>query len=318
MNANANQTLVDNLYAKVLKIRMVEEAIALEYPKGEMKTPIHLCTGQEANPAGVCQALTDEDMVFAYYRSHGWYLAKGGHLERMVHEFYGKATGCSKGFGGSMHLIDLEKGFAGTTAIVAAAQAHAVGAAFTFKSRKQSRIAVTSFGDGATEEGIFQESLMFASLRKLPVVFICENNGLATNTWIKYRQPNQPIYQRAAGFGVHSVQVDGNDAVAVYQAANEAVTRARAGEGPSFIECMTYRMLEHCGPNNDINLGFRDEAEMAAWKQKDPLQRLEKQVSAALRERLQKEYRLEIETAMANARKAPFPTQLFPEESPCL
>src|SRR3989338_269953 len=222
MNTQVSQSNLERLYSIALKIRMVEEAIALHYPKGEMRTPIHLCTGQEANPAGVCAALTDEDIVYAYYRSHGWYIAKGGDLYKMMAELFGKATGCSGGYGGSMHLIDLEKGFAGTTALVAAAQPHAVGAAFTFKYRKQSRVAVSSFGDGATEEGVFQESLMFAALRKLPVIFICENNGLATNTWIKHRQPSVPIYKRAEGFGVHATLVDGNDAVMVYHAAKEA------------------------------------------------------------------------------------------------
>lgn len=317
MSGIIDQSLLDLLYAKVLKIRMVEETIALHYPKGEMKTPIHLCTGQEANPAGVCQALTDEDMVFAYYRSHGWYLAKGGHLGRMINEFFGKKTGCSKGYGGSMHLIDLEKGFAGTTAIVAAAQPHAVGAAFTFKSRKQKRVAVSCFGDGATEEGLFQESLMFAQLRQLPVVFICENNGLATNTWISSRQPKHQIYERASGFGVHSVQVDGNDALAVYEATKEAVEKAKKGEGPSFIECMTYRMLEHCGPNKDTNLGFRDEADLAVWRDKDPLKRLEKKVSPSVRERLKQAYQTEIEEALNEAHHAPFPTELFLESASC-
>src|SRR3989338_5476466 len=221
-NQKIDQNILNHLYAIALKIRMVEEAIALRYPKGEMRTPVHLCTGQEENPTGVCVALSDEDIVYAYYRSHGWYLAKGGDLFKMIAELFGKATGCSNGYGGSMHLIDIKKGFAGTTALVAAAQAHAVGAAFTFKSRKQNHVAVSSFGDGATEEGIFQESLMFAALRKLPVIFICENNGLATNTLIKYRQPSAPIYKRAEGFGVHATLVDGNDAVMVYHAAKEA------------------------------------------------------------------------------------------------
>src|SRR3990167_6418587 len=134
-NPQISQDILDRLYARALKIRMVEEAVALHYPKGEMRTPIHLCTGQEANPAGVCAALTDEDIVYAYYLSHGWYIAKGGDLNKMLAELFGKETGCSKGFGGSMHIIDLNRGFAGTTALVAAAQAHAVGAAFTFKSR---------------------------------------------------------------------------------------------------------------------------------------------------------------------------------------
>ncbi len=317
MNVSVDQDMLSRLYAKMLKIRMVEESVALHYPKGEMKTPIHLCTGQEANPAGICAALTDEDMVFAYYRSHGWYLAKGGNLHRMMGEFFCKATGCSKGFGGSMHLIDLEKGFAGTTAIVAAAQAHAVGAAFTFKSRRENRVAVTCFGDGATEEGIFQESVMFAVLRKLPVIFVCENNGLATNTWIAERQPNVPIYQRAQGFGVHAVQVDGNDVTAVYSAAQDAVRRAKSGNGPSFIECMTYRVLEHCGPNPDFNLGFRSEAEVTAWKEKDPILRLEKQIDPMFKEAMKREYQTEIDSAMADARQAPFPSHLLPEDAAC-
>src|SRR3990167_3794765 len=312
-NVTIDQAILEHLYATALKIRMVEEAVALHYPKGEMRTPIHLCTGQEANPAGVCAALTDEDIVYAYYRSHGWYLAKGGDLHKMLAEFFGKETGCSKGYGGSMHLIDLKKGFAGTTALVAAAQAHAVGAAFTFKSRNQKRVAVSSFGDGATEEGIFQESLMFAALRKLPVIFIFENNGLATNTWIQYRQPGVPIYQRAAGFGISSVLVDGNDAIQVHQATQEAVNRAKAGEGPSFIECKTYRMLEHCGPNNDIALGFRTEAELASWKEKDPIQFLEKQVGTELSSKLRKQYQIDIDSALDEARNAAFPTHLFPE-----
>ncbi|EKD73820.1 MAG: Pyruvate dehydrogenase (Lipoamide) [uncultured bacterium] len=316
-NVTIDQTILEHLYATALKIRMVEEAVASHYPKGEMRTPIHLCTGQEANPAGVCAALTDEDIVYAYYRSHGWYLAKGGDLHKMLAEFFGKETGCSKGYGGSMHLIDLKKGFAGTTALVAAAQAHAVGAAFTFKSRNQKRVAVSSFGDGATEEGIFQESLMFAALRKLPVIFICENNGLATNTWIQYRQPKVPIYKRAEGFGVHSVLVDGNDAIQVHQATQEAVNRAKAGEGPSFIECKTYRMLEHCGPNNDLSLGFRSEADVKPWKEKDPIQHLEKQVRSELCQMLRKKFQIEIERALEEARNAPFPTRLIPEELVC-
>ena len=316
-NPQVSPNILEHLYSIALKIRMVEEAIALHYPKSEMRTPIHLCTGQEANPTGVCAALSDDDIVYAYYRSHGWYLAKGGDLHKMIAELFGKVTGCSKGYGGSMHLIDLKKGFAGTTALVAAAQAHAVGAAFTFKSRKQNAVAVSSFGDGATEEGIFQESLMFAALRKLPVIFICENNGLATNTLIKYRQPSAPIYKRAEGFGVHSVLVDGNDAVMVYQATQEAVNRAKAGEGPSFIECKTYRILEHCGPNSDVTLGFRSEADIALWKEKDPIAHLEKQVSPELKIALRKKYQIEIDLALEEARLAPFPTHLHPEGLLC-
>ncbi len=310
-------TLLERLYASVLWIRMVEEAIVQEYPKQEIKTPTHFHIGQEAIPGGVCEALEKSDKVFAYYRSHGWYLAKGGNLQRMMDELYGRATGCSRGFGGSMHLIDLDAGFAGTTAVVAGAMPHAAGAAFTFKVRGTGRVVVSCFGDGATEEGLFQETVMFSVLRKLPVVFVCENNGLATNTWIRDRQPPIPIHQRAAAMGIASAHVDGNDAVAVHQATVRAVERARAGEGPSFIECATYRMLEHCGPNNDVQLGYRTMDEINEWKKADPVLRLERQVPLEVQRRLRGRYESEIREAFERAKKAPYPTALVPEGMPC-
>jgi TPP-dependent pyruvate/acetoin dehydrogenase alpha subunit len=297
---------------------MVEDAIAREYPKGEMKTPIHLCTGQEAIATGVCNALNKGDILYAYYRSHGWYLAKGGNLNRMFGELFAKASGCSKGYGGSMHLIDLDVGFQGTTALVAAQMTHAVGAAFVQQYNATKNVAIACFGDGATEEGVFMESLMFAALRKLPVIFVSENNGLATNTWIKYRQPPVPIYKRAESFGVHSVQVDGNDAFAVQAAAKAAVDRARAGEGPSFIEGMTYRILEHCGPSSDVSLGHRTTAEVDQWKLKDPIKKLEAGMSPAFQKALKERIEKEIVLAFEDARSAPFPTRMVPEVSACL
>ncbi|MDZ4677706.1 MAG: thiamine pyrophosphate-dependent dehydrogenase E1 component subunit alpha [Oligoflexia bacterium] len=317
---NASQLdhqVIEKVYSLALRIRMLEDALAREYPKAEMKTPIHLCTGQEAIAAGVCANLTKDDIAYAYYRSHGWYLAKGGNLDEMVSEFFGKATGCSRGFGGSMHLIDLKVGFQGTTAIVGAAIPHAVGAAFTIKYKKQNHVAIAAFGDGASEEGLFQESLMFAAVRKLPVIFICENNGLATNTWINERQPDVPIYKRGAGFGVNSVQVDGNNALEVYKAMNAAVARARAGEGPSFIECKTYRILEHCGPNYDVSVGYRTQKEVDDWKLKDPIAFLETIVSSDAKERLRKKHQDEIDAAFVFARQAPFPTSMIPEGYSC-
>ena len=214
-----------------------------------------------------------------------------------------------------MHLIDLDVGFQGTTAVVAGAMPHAVGAGFQAIYKNTGQVVVCAFGDGATEEGLFQESLMFAALRKLPVVFICENNGLATNTYQKDRQPPIPIYKRAETFGVHSVQVDGNNALAVSEAAEIAIKRARAGEGASFIECMTYRILEHCGPNNDLALGFRLKDEIEVWKKKDPIAFLEAQVPAALQQELKAQFKKEIDEAFEKARQAPFPTSLSVEES---
>lgn len=313
-----NSKIIETLYSTALRIRMTEDAIAREYPKAEMKTPIHLYTGEEAIASGVCANLTKDDILYGYYRSHGWYLAKGGNMNRMMGELFGKSNGCSGGYGGSMHLIALDVGFQGTTALVAGAMPHAVGAGFAIKYKKQKHVAVCAFGDGATEEGLFLESLMFASLRKLPVIFICENNGLATNTLIKYRQPEVPIYKRASHFGLPSIQVDGNDAKAVYNVAKDAVERARAGEGPTFIEAITYRLLEHCGPNYDVSLGFRTQEEVDSWKKRDPIVALENDVDPVVQKTLKAKIQKEIEDAFAQARKAPFPKSLTPEGHVCL
>jgi len=312
------KSIVENIYESALRIRTIEDGISSIYHLREMRTPTHLYTGQEAIAAGACQALETKDLVYSYYRSHGWYLAKGGNLNRMMAELFGKATGCSKGFGGSMHLIDLEAGFTGTSAIVAGAIPHAVGGAFTFQYRKTQNVVLSCFGDGATEEGLFQESLMFASLRKIPVIFLCENNGLATNTWIKDRQPNVPIYKRAEGLGVRSEIVDGNDGLAVYAAVKKAVDLAREGAGPSFIECTTYRLLEHCGPNRDTALGARTDAEVDEWKfNNDPVKRLEKHVSPEFKARVLEKAKKDFDMAVEQARKDPFPTSLIPEGLPC-
>ncbi len=305
--------LVTQLYYQVLKIRLVEEVIAREYPQREMRSPTHLYIGQEAIAAGVCQYLKREDYLYAYYRSHGWYLAKGGTISGLIHELFGKAEGCSRGFGGSMHLIDLAVGFQGTSAIVASSIPHAVGAAFTSRYRGDNRVTVSAFGDGASEEGLFQESLMFAALRKLPVVFICENNGLATNTYQEERQPPIAIFERAKGCGVISYQVDGNDTLAVSEVARTAIEQARAGGGPSLIECLTYRLLEHCGPNNDIPLGFRKEGEIECWQKRDPLTQLEGKIAPNVVRSMRDSITAEIGDVFLRARQAAFPILLVPE-----
>jgi TPP-dependent pyruvate/acetoin dehydrogenase alpha subunit len=306
------------LYSRMLRIRVIEQAIADIYPNREMRTPCHFYIGQEAIAAGVCAALNKTDLVYAYYRSHGWYLAKGGNLQRMIGELFGKATGCAKGYGGSMHLIDLEAGFPGTSAIVAGAIPHAVGAAFTFQARKTGQVAVSAFGDGASEEGLFQESVMFAVLRKLPIVFICENNRLATNTRFEDRQASVPIHQRAAGMGIRAEHVDGQDVEAVHMAAAQAVDMARTGQGPTLIECATDRRLEHCGPNLDHSLGHRTQQEIDYWTANDPLARIEQHIPEELRDQLRDEYTREVNESFEIARVAPFPTSLVPEGYLCV
>ena len=192
--------LKKQLYYRLLLLRRVEERIIANYPNREMRSPPHLYMGHEAVAVGVCAALKKDDLVFPYYRSHGWYLAKGGNLNEMMAELFGREGGCSKGWGGSMHLIDLKAGVTGTSAIVAGTLSHAAGAAFARRYQGKDSVCVVSFGDGAIEEGVFHETLNFASLRKLPVLFVCENNLYATNTHISQRQAQTEIFKHALGF----------------------------------------------------------------------------------------------------------------------
>ncbi len=296
-----------DLFQRMLFIRRVEERIKTTYHLREMRSPPHLCMGHEAIAVGVCAALRKDDLVFPYYRSHGWYLAKGGDLPAMMSELYGRANGCSRGWGGSMHLIDLAAGVTGTSAIVAGTISHAAGAALTFTMRGQDRVAVASFGDGAVEEGVFHETLNFASLRKLPVVFVCENNLYATNTHIKDRQAQPDIYKHGERFGMAASAHDGNDVRAVTRAAEEAVQRARRGSGPTLLEFHTYRVLEHCGINEDDDLGYRTKAEVDGWAKNGPLERARSLVTPAEVDAMESEISALIDAAFAHARSSPWP-----------
>lgn len=300
-----------SLYRQLLLLRRTEERIIEEYPKYEMRSPPHIYIGQEAVAVGTCAALLRGDSLFPYYRSHGWYLAKGGDIRAMIAELHGRETGCSRGWGGSMHLIDLAAGVMGTSAIVAGSMSHAVGAAVAFRARRLDKIAAVCFGDGATEEGVFHESLNFAQLRKLPVVFICENNLYATCTHISDRQAQPDIYKLAAGYGIPGVQVDGNDVRAVYSAASAAADRARRGDGPTLIECRTYRYIEHCGIFEDYQIGYRSTEEGSGWKARDPLVAMQGVVTDAERAQMETEIRTLIDDAFAFARASAFPTSLY-------
>jgi pyruvate dehydrogenase E1 component alpha subunit len=248
----------------MLRIRLVEQAIAERYAEQQMRCPMHLCIGQEAIAVGVCAALQPEDKVFSNHRAHGHYLAKGGSLKAMLAELYGRATGCCGGRGGSMHLIDLDVGFMGATPIVGGTVPLAVGSAWAARLQRQPRVTVVFFGDGCFEEGVVHESLNFAALHKLPIVFVCENNQFSVYTRLNERQPDRPIYPIAAAHGLTAVSGNGNDLDAVLGLAQAAIGRARAGAGPQFLELHTYRWREHCGPNFDDNLGYRSDAEVSA------------------------------------------------------
>lgn len=260
------------LYRIILTIRKFEEAIAAAYGEQEMRSPTHLCTGQEAVAAGVCAALDDDDKVVGYYRGHGYYLAKGGDPREMMAEFYCKRTGANRGKGGSMLLSSPKVGYVGSSAMVGGGIPIATGIALAASLRSTKEVCVSFFGDGAAEEGVLYESLNFAALRGLPVVFVCENNLYAVQSHIKQRQARpESIFKRAEGFGIPSIQIDGNDPDLVYEHAVTAVERARAGDGPSFIEALTYRWHEHVGPGDDTDLGWRPKAELDSWKARDPL-----------------------------------------------
>lgn len=264
--------LKKNLYRSMLNIRIVEERIAELYPEQEMRCPVHLCIGQEAAEAGSAMALRRDDYAVSGHRSHGHYLAKGGSLKSMMAEIYGKATGCAGGKGGSMHLVDLEAGFLGSAPIVGSTIPIGVGAAFSAKMRGEDRVVMVYLGDGAAETGVFYESLNFAMLMKLAVVFVCENNLYSVYSPMDVRQPaGRSIADLARAHGIESHSADGNDVEAVYALSRDAVDTVRRGAGPVFLELATYRWREHCGPNFDNHIGYRSEDEYELWKRKDPV-----------------------------------------------
>ena len=316
MTSTTSADLGRKLYRDMLRIRRLEERIKAMYHLREMRSPPHLCMGHEAVAVGVCAALRAADAVFPYYRSHGWYLAKGGDLKAMMAELFGRKTGCSGGWGGSMHLIDLSAGVMGTSAIVAGTISHAAGVALTFRMRGEDSVAVAVFGDGATEEGVFHETMNFAALRKLPVIFVCENNLYATNTHIRDRQAQTEIYRHAERFGIPGIQADGNDVAAVHTQATQALARARRGEGPTLIEFHTYRIFEHCGVSEDGDLGYRAPEEVDFWRARGPIERGRHLVTDEELAQMTEEIDAEIDAAWSHARSAPWPTSLSLEAAP--
>ena len=267
--------LLKRVYREMLRIRLVEEKIAALYPEKEIRCPVHLCTGQEAVAVGVCTALSARDYVMSAHRSHGHYLAKGGDLKAMLAELYGRKGGCCGGRGGSMHLIDLSAGFLGSVPIVAGTIPIAVGSAYGSVLQGKDSVAVVFFGDGATEEGVFHESINYSLLKNLPVVFVCENNFYSVYSPVDVRRPaGRQIFELAKGHGMYSVRGDGNDVVRVYEMTKFAVEKARAGGGPAFLEFGTYRWREHCGPNYDNDLGYRTESEFEQWRNRCPVRML--------------------------------------------
>ena len=309
-----DQVTKKRLYLQMLRIRTTEERIAELYPEQEMRCPVHLCIGQEAVAVGVSDNLSRSDFVLSGHRSHGHYLAKGGDLRAMMAELYGRVTGCSMGKGGSMHLVDLEVGFLGSTPIVGSTIPIAVGAALGSVIRGIDSVTVAFFGDGAVEEGVFHESLNFAFLKQLPVVFVCENNFYSVFSPLEVRQPaGRDIFQLAQGHGMEAHLGDGNDVVQVYEMAGRAIHKARTGGGPTFLEFQTYRWREHVGPYYDHDLGYRSQEEWQAWQQKCPVRQLEEAlleqgVLAPLEiQAIRARMKADMEGAVQAAKAAPYP-----------
>jgi TPP-dependent pyruvate/acetoin dehydrogenase alpha subunit len=305
---NDNLDALRSLYRAMRRIRTTEERLATRYSEQEIRCPMHLCIGQEAIAVGVSKHLTSEDGVFSNHRAHGHYLAKGGSLRTMLAELYGRETGCCGGRGGSMHLIDLDAGFMGATPIVGGTIPLTVGLAWSFKLRAEPRISVCFFGDGAFEEGVMHESMNFAALHKLPVLFICENNDFSVYTRLQDRQPRRDIWQVAAAQGLTAHAGDGNDVLAVDRMAGEAIARLRRGDGPQFLEFRTYRWLEHCGPNYDNDLGYRTMEEVRAGEADCPLKRISVYLDEASMKRIDSEIEEEVTAAFEWARSSPMPS----------
>lgn len=264
------------LYKSLLRIRRAEETIAELYKEKEMRTPTHFGIGQEAVAVGVCEALEKTDVVYSHHRCHTHYLAKGGSLLGLIAELYGREDGCSRGRGGSVHLTALQMGFAGSSPILGEGVALAVGSALAFRMDAVSRVAVTFFGEGTCDEGVFYESLNYASVNKLPVLFVCENNLYATESPISIRQAKgTELCERARAFKVPAQKVDGNDVIAVYEATKKAIADIRLGAGPFFLECMTYRWREHVGPmfDHELNRTYRTQNELDQWMERCPVKR---------------------------------------------
>jgi len=299
-------------YRSMVRIRIFEERVADLIEDGEITTPCHLYIGQEAIATGISTALGVTDTVWGGHRSHGHYLAKGGDLAAMMAEIFGRASGCSQGRGGSMHVFADEVGILGTVPLVAATIPLAVGAGLASKLRQDGHVSVAYFGDGATEEGHFHEALNLAAVYSLPVVFVCENNFYASHMPLGDRRARDNIGLAAPAHGIAGEVIDGNNVLEVAAAAHRAVERARAGGGPTLLECRTFRWRGHVGPSWDMDVGVLRSSELKEWLDKDPIKRLrshalDQGVNPSALDTVDLETAREVATAVEAARAAPYP-----------
>jgi TPP-dependent pyruvate/acetoin dehydrogenase alpha subunit len=306
-----DQPKLIEIYRKMLTIRRFEEAIFDLYRDGKMPGLAHLYAGEEAVAVGVCAALNAEDYITSTHRGHGHILAKGGEPKRMMAEVTGRVDGYCRGKGGEMHIADFSLGILGANGIVGGGLGIATGAAFTAKYRKTDQVSVAFFGEGGANQGILYETLNMASVWKLPVIYVCENNQYGEYTAWKRVTAGEKLVDRARAMGAFGVEVDGNDPLAVYTATARAVERARNGEGPSLLECLTYRYTGH--HVGEPGKGYRTEEEIEEWHRRDPLTRYEKYLvengvaSGTDIETIQEEVAMTIQEAVDFALEAPYP-----------
>lgn len=313
---------IENTYRSLYLIRRAEEEVVRLYPTDKIKSPVHLSIGQEAVSVGVCEALETSDIVFGTYRSHALYLAKTGDLKGFFAELYGKATGCCKGKGGSMHLANVSQGMMGTSAVVATTIPQAVGYAYAIKQRGEKVVVAVFMGDGATEEGVFHESLNFAAIKNLPIIFICENNLYAIHTPQHKRQHLAEIGGIVRAHGIPAERIENNDTAVIRARVASAATDIRAGQsGPVFIECMTCRWKEHVGPGDDFSLGYRSIDDVQKWKDNDEVHVVGRKISSDRRTQIEADVEKEIQAAIQFAEESPFPdvaelyTEVFKENA---
>ncbi|CEP69144.1 Dehydrogenase, E1 component [Moorella glycerini] len=300
------------MYRLMLRIRYFEEKIVEVYAQGLMPGLAHLYIGEEAVAVGVCAALRPEDLITSTHRGHGHCIAKGGDVKRMMAEMFGKSTGYCYGKGGSMHISDIELGIVGANGVVGGGIPLATGAALSAQLRNSGQVVACFFGDGASNQGVFHESLNLAAVWRLPVVYICENNGYGISVSQERHQAIKDIAVRAGAYGMPGVVVDGNDVEAVYEATREAVARARRGEGPTLLECKTYRWRGHHEGDPNRGSRYRTREEMAAWEERCPIKNYETKLLARgaspdRLEEIQKQVKKEIEDAVEYANNSPFP-----------
>lgn len=306
--AKAPDVNLSSLYRKLRLIRRVEEEIARIYPSDKIKSPVHLSIGQEASAVGVCDVLRPDDVASASYRGHATYLAKGGDLNAMIAELYGKDTGCARGKGGSMHLIDMDHFVLGGSAVVGTSIPVALGYALALKREGSGRVVAAFLGDGATEEGVFHECLNFASLHKLPVLFVCENNFYAIHEPLSKRWSTRQLCERVRTYGIPAHLVDDGDVLEIRRLAAEAIALMRSGEsGPAFLECHVYRWREHVGPGEDYESGYRGRDELQSWQDRDQVRIIGDQLSPSERSRIDAEIESAIATAFEFAESSAFP-----------